>query len=469
MRNLYYKKLFTILIAMVVLLHSFSYAKHSDPFEGEVKAPVAENKNNISEATIIAELPYGSYQPVGPAIEKKSNPEYDSVNNYIIDLNTLDTRIKYFSPTYTNIKSGAESSYWMAFYARGGNDTLVYDYKYYTEEIHDIMMLYKDDMNGYILQRNLLNKSDPDFEKKYKDLTIKIITYQTMYGTAKSSYGITNATITKTKTMLGLNRALYNIDNVDNNNKVAFARRSVTKAISSVVLTYLQLVDYTDILEKQTNLYYDMYLLKKKNYELGLATAIDVTSSLETYEKTKNTFKSTETTLKNVKEQVAINLGYKISDMDKLVFKEPEPDLNYIASIDFEADKNRAYTSNSAYTSIKISDKDKKYPQSTGEDIFNRRQEYMSSVISAEFENIYNNLIAKKLSYDSSLLLKEICEIEDIGNKRKFDNDLVSELEFKGLELQNLSNKLQVKVAKYNLINAINEYYYAALGDITIS
>ena len=469
MRNLYYKKLFTILIAMVVLLHSFSYAKHSDPFEGEVKAPVAENKNNISEATIIAELPYGSYQPVGPAIEKKSNPEYDSVNNYIIDLNTLDTRIKYFSPTYTNIKSGAESSYWMAFYARGGNDTLVYDYKYYIEEIHDIMMLYKDDMNGYILQRNLLNKSDPDFEKKYKDLTIKIITYQTMYGAAKGSYGITNNTITHTKSMLGLNKALYNIDNVDNNNKVAFARRSVTKAISSVVLTYLQLVDYTDILEKQTNLYYDMYLLKKKNYDIGLATAIDVSTSLDTYEKAKSTFKSTETTLKNVKEQVAINLGYKISDMDKLVFVEPEPDLNYIASIDFETDKNRAYTSNSAYTAIKISDKDKKYPQSTGEDLFNRRQEYMSNVISAEFENIYMNLLAKKLSYDSSLYLKEISEIDDEANKRKFENNLVSELEYKGLELQNLSNKLQVKVAKYNLINAINEYYYAALGDITIS
>lgn len=469
MSYLRFKKLTTIIIVMTLLLQSFSYAKQKNPFEGEVEAPVAEIKNNISEATIIAELPYGSYEPVGPAIEKKGNPEYDSVNNYVVDLNTLNTRIKYFSPTYTNIKSSAESSYWMAFYARGGNDTLVYDYKYYTEEIHDIMTLYKDDMNEYISQRNLLNKSDPDYAKKYKDLTVKIITYQTMYGAAKNSYSLTNTTITRTKNMLGLNKALYNIDNVDNNNKVAFARRSVTKAISSVVLTYLQLVDYTDILEKQTNLYYDMYLLKKKNYELGLATALDVTTSLDTYEKAKSTYKSTETTLKNVKEQVAINLGYKISDMDKLVFVEPEPDLNYIASIDFEADKNRAYTSNSAYTAIKISDKDKKYPQSTGEDLFNRRQEYMSNVISAEFENIYKNLLAKKLSYDSSLYLKEISEIDEEANKRKFENNLVSELEYKGLELQNLSNKLQVKVAKYNLINAINEYYYAALGDITIS
>lgn len=469
MNALRFKRLISIILAMLFILQSFSYAKYSNPYEGEVEKPVAEANNNISEATIISESPYGSYQPVGPNIEKKGNPEYDSVNNYIVDLNTLDTRIKYFSPTYTNIKSSAESSYWMAFYARGGNDTLVYDYKYYTEEIHDIMMLYKDDMNLYISQRNMLSKTDPNYEKKYKELTVKIITYQTMYLAAKNSYSSTNATITRTKTMLGLNKALYNIDNVDNNNRVAFARRSVTKAISSVVLTYLQLVDYTDILEKQTNLYYDMYLLKKKNYELGLATALDVSTSLDTYEKAKSTFKSTETTLKNVKEQVAINLGYKISDMDKLVFVEPEPDLNYLASIDFEADKNRAYTSNSAYTAIKISDKDKKYPQSTGEDIFNKRQEYMANVISAEFEDIYNNLLSKKLSYDSSLFLKEICDIDDVGNKRKFDNNLVSELEYKGLELQNLSNKLQVKVAKYNLINAINEYYYAALGDITIS
>ena len=65
-------------------------------------------------------------------------------------------------------------------------------------------------------------------------------------------------------------------------------------------------------------------------------------------------------------------------------------------------------------------------------------------------------------------LLKEICDINDEADKRKLENNLVSELEYKGLELQNLSNKLQVKVAKYNLINAINEYYYAALGDITI-
>lgn len=454
---------------MVLTLCSFPHAKQIDPYTGEVDEPVAEAKNNVSEAIIIHQSEYKEYSPINPVKPGVNKEEYDSVDNFVVDLKTIDSRIKYFSPTYNNIKASAENSYWMAFFARGGNDTLLYDSKKYTEEVSDLMVTLKDTIKNLTYQRSKLDKSDPDYKKKYDALTDQINSYKSMYSTTQSTYSAANATINKTKSMLGLNRALRNIGTLDNNNRVAFARRSVTKAISSVVLTYLQLSEYSEILEKQTNLYYDMYLLKKKNYELGLATAIDVSTSLDQYEDARTSSKATETTLKNVKEQVAINLGYKISDIDKLVFVEPDVDLDYISSINFDEDKVRAYTGNSAYTSIGLNDRDKRLPQSTGEEILNKRLEYTSNVIMAEFENIYNDLLSKKLLYDSSLYLKEICDINDNANLRKFNNNLVSELEYKGLELQNLANKLQVKVAKYNLINATNAYYYAALGDITIS
>lgn len=454
---------------MALSLCSFSYAKKYDPYVGEVDGPKAEIKNNISEDLIIHQSEYKEYSPINPVKPGVNKEEYDSVDNFVVDLNTIESRIKYFSPTYTNIKAGAESSYWMSFYARGGNDTLLYNQGKYTEEISDLMTTFKETINNLTYQRSLLDKSDPDYKKKYDAITDQINSYKNMYSTTKVTYSVANNTINKTKSMLKLNTALRNIGTLDNNTRIAFARRSVTKAITSVVLTYLQLSEYAEILEKQTNLYYDMYLLKKKNYELGLATAIDVSTSLDQYEDAKNSFKTTETTLKNVKEQVAINLGYKVSDMDKLVFVEPVVDFDYISSINFDDDKTRACTSNSAYTSIKLNDRDRKLPQSTGEDILHKRQEYTSNIIIAEFENIYDDLLAKKLLYDSSMYLKEICDINDEANKRKFDSNLVSELEYKGLELQNLSNKLQVKVAKYNLINATNAYYYAALGDITIS
>ena len=456
------------LILITYFACNIIYAK-PNPFETEVSEPVGEQKNIKSDGAIISNNPYKEYTPINPVKPGVDLNEYESVNNYNIDIKTLDSRIKYFSPTYLNIKEGAQSMYWMAYYARGGNDTLVYNYKEYTTEILDAVNMYKNLKNSYIMQRNHLKKDDPDYETKYEDLSTQIATYTGMYNNVLGTYNMTNRTITGTKSALGLSRALYNIGNIDNNNQVAYARRMVTKSLSSVVLTYMQLNTYVDILEKQTNLYYDMYLLKKKNYELGIATALDVSTSLDNYETSKNTYKSTQNTLNNVKEQVAINLGYKISDIDKLVFVEPEVDLLYIDSINFENDKERTYTSNSSYTSLKISDKDRKFPQSTGEDLLNKRQEYTANKIMTEFENIYANLRAKRIAYESSMYLLEICDINEKANKRKFDNKLVSELEYKGLELQNLANKLQVKIAKYDLINASNDYYYATLGNITIS
>ena len=439
-------------------------------YHGEVDEPIGESKSYKSEGVVIAEDPYHEYNPLNPVKPGININEYNSVDNYTIDLKTIETRIKYFSPTYNNIKSNAESMYWMAYYARGGNDTLLYNKSQYTVEVKELVNDTKSLLYSAISKRNSLKADDPDFDVKYNALTNVIENnYRPLYNATSSAYSTANKTINKTKTALGLSRALYNIGTIDNSNQVAFARREVTKNIKMLVMTYLQLLSYSDILEKQSKLYYDMYKLTLKNQELGLSTSYDVVESIDRYENAKSNYKKTNTTLNNIKEQIAINLGYKISDIDKLSFVEPEVDLDYILSINFEDDKTRAYTSNSSYTSISLNDKDRKLPGSTGEEILQKRQEYTSNKVTNEFEAIYNNLQSKMLSYEGSLYLSQVAMINDSANKRKFTNNLISELEYKGLELQNLGIILQVKTAKYDLINATNDYYYGALGHITLS
>lgn len=460
------KRIISLTISFAFVLQMFSYAKRNNPYEGEVDTPVAEAKSNYSEGTLYSKDLYHEYNPLNPVKPGVNIDEYNSVDNYTIDLNTVESRIKYFSPTYNNIKSSAESSYWMAFYARGGNDVLLYDKGKYTEDAKEMLVSAKQSLDSAIKERDSLDPID----KRYKELDELINnTLRPAYNGILSSYTVANITINNTRSALGLSRALYNIGNVDNNNQVAFARRTVTKAIKSLVMTYLQLSVYTEVLDKQSKLYYDMYILKLKNQSLGLATAVDVEDSINAYETAKNDAKKMRTTLNNVKEQIALNLGYKISDIDKLEFKEPEVDMNYILSINFEDDKTRAYTSNSSYKSIALNDKDKKLPQSTGEELLHKREEYTSSKIINEFENIYYNLQSKMLSYEGSLYLAEMVNINEQANLRKYQNNLVSELEYKGLEIQNLANTLQVKTAKYDLINATNDYYYGALGHITLS
>ena len=172
--------------------------------------------------------------------------------------------------------------------------------------------------------------------------------------------------------------------------------------------------------------------------------------------------------MRNVKEQICNYLGYNISDIDKLEFVEPDVDFDYINSINLEIDKQNACTSNSSYKAIKLSDKDKKLPQSTGEEILNKRQGYISQKVSASIDDLYTKIKAAQMSYEASLYLDEITKINDQMNKRKLESNLISDLEFCGLEIQNLANKLQVKVAKYNLISATNNYYFAVMGDLDI-
>lgn len=458
------KKIISLFVLIAMVMSSFTYAK-DNPFAGEVDEPVAEPKVNHSESTIIFESPYHAYNPLNPVPAGVNKEEYDSVDNFNIDLKTLDTRIKYFSPRYTNIKQGALSSYFMAYYIRGGNDDLVYDAKSYTSEILDLSNEFKTAYNTYLRMRSGMSKTDP----RYNEIDALVKNYQNMYLTTKATYNATNKTINATKTALGLGRALYNIGNVDNNTQISFARRAITKSLTMAVLSYLQLQTYVYILEKQTNLYYDIYKLNEKNFELGLATSLEVSESLSTYENTKNTMRTTKTTMTNVKEQIASNLGYKLSDINKLNFIEPEVDMTYIASINLEEDKKRAYTSNSSYQSITLSDKDKKFPQSTGEELLHKRLNYVSDKISTELETYYEKLSAALMSYEASTYLNQVCSMSEAANLRKLQNELVTELEYKGLELQNLSNMLQVKIAKYNLINATNDYYYGTYGHIDIS
>lgn len=418
---------------------SLSYAKKTEGIE--VDKPEAVSDNNLSESIIYNNgIGLEEYTPLNP-IKKEvgvNEEEKKSVDNFNVDLKTLEKRIIYFSPTYRNIKTGAQGSYYAAYYMRGGSNDLLYHTKDYSKEILEMANEYKEAGN-YV----------------YYNATMAI-------------YRTTNATIQSTVANLGLRSALYNIANVDNNTAISLARDQIVKSLSSVILTYLQLNSYVDILEKQTKLYKDMYELTYKNLGMGLATEVDVKNAIDTYEKSKATYNINKTTLRNVKEQICINLGYSLDDIDKLVFVEPEIDYRYLDSIVFDNDKSRAYNSNSTYLAVKMSDKDKLYPGSTGEKLFYDRQNYYAEKVTNGLEDLYAKLNAALLSYKASYILNSVCSKTEDANKRKLETNLVSKLEYDSLELMNLGDKLTVSVAKYDLINAINNYYYGTMGQVDV-
>ena len=71
----------------------------------EVDEPVSQedSKINVSEGIIYSEGNY-IYNPINNGIPGFKQEEYDKVNNYEINFDTLDLRIKYFSPNYNKDK-----------------------------------------------------------------------------------------------------------------------------------------------------------------------------------------------------------------------------------------------------------------------------------------------------------------------------------------------------------------------------
>lgn len=102
MKKNIFKTLYLIILANVICV-SVCMAKNKSG--KEVEAPISdEEKINKSKATVYAGT-YSRYSPIDTEKPGFIQEEYDKVNNYNVDFETLELRIKYFSPSYNNSKT----------------------------------------------------------------------------------------------------------------------------------------------------------------------------------------------------------------------------------------------------------------------------------------------------------------------------------------------------------------------------
>lgn len=454
---------------MVLFQVSVLYARKDDD-TGEVSRPVAENKNNISQGIIIdPNEEIGEINPLHPEGYGIDYAEKESVNNFVVDLNTIENRIKYFSPTYLNIRATVAASLGISYYGAGGDDSNLFNRSNLTDDLRNLKNDYTKEAKsiGIELKKELAKGTSAD-TNRILQLKSNLDIYTALATEATYEYVVYDKTILTYQAATKQRSAKRKLVEVDKYTATQNAREQVVQGIKTLVITYLKLSKNVDLLDKKQKIMGDMYELTLKNNTLGLSTALEVSESLEEYEDAKTSYKTTFNTLKNLKQQLAVNLGYELKDIDRLVFVEPEIDLDYLNNIDFEKDKIKACTSNSLYKEVKMKQIDKKLPDSDGKQLVLARKEANSAKIITSFENLYKKLQSAIVSYRGSFCLSEIWSMTNEANKRKLDNDLVSDLEYKGLELSNLANELMIKIAKYDLISISNDYYYATLGHLNI-
>ncbi len=436
-----------------------------DGYVAEVDMPIAEDDSSVSNGIIRSGRKIELVNPLNPTPSIAENmDEYNRVNNYNVNLETIPLRIKYFAPTYKYAVSSAENTIRTNLYIAGGGEVTVDALRNTLSDLPSEKKKLKLQYEELNMKLNLMKQSG------LSDTDSSVVAIKT--GISQVQIGIGTIDLTSTQlhsAVSGYNKALMLMQNVNNNSQIVRVRNLLSKSMSSAFLSYKQLEFYEKILVKQVDLYDKIYKLYINNRNLGLATTQEVEKHRLNFMNTRDTLKSTRTTMRNVKELIAINLGYSLRDINKLKFIEPEPDENYVNGINFDTDKEMAYYSHTSYDDIRKKGENKKrLPESTSKFTYTRYLEATKQKIISGLELKYKELTAMKLRYKSSGLQREILNLNQIATENKKENDLLSESEHLGLLIQNLATEMEVKTSKYNYITAINDYYFGTYGFIDI-
>ena len=455
----------------MILSLSFSFLSATDIFaakkphfeEGEVDKPTGEANAYKSEGIIIDKAKNEEINPLHATPSYIESEEYKLVDNFIIDIRTMPNRIKYFSPTYLNYKTVAENQVKTSLYAAGGN-------KYN-------LNLIKNTMRSLPSQKETASNTLKNLQASLNQLISHGIHSGPQYEALVSGIeevSIAIATIDATNVSLsqaaiGYGSAVRMLNNIDSNSNMTYLNNTLSKSLINAFLSYKQLEHYIRLLDMQVSLYQDMFNLYRKNYELGLATSQEVQQYLINYENAKKTRNNIKATANNVKEMIAINLGYERKDFDKLYFAEPEVDLTYAYETSPSIHYEQAYNSNKTYNNIRSAARvDSKNPGSTADSIRQEKLDATKIKIITKLDRLYDEMRINLYKFNASVYSKEIISLNEIANNRKLENNLVSEMEYRGLVIKNEADRLAFFTTKYDFIKSTVNYHYGILGILDV-
>lgn len=317
------------------------------------------------------------------------------------------------------------------------------------------------DMNEF---RKEYGNSNEDVAKRYRELADEIERNISYPSNGDSGYATTIAAIIGSETQIDNYREMAD-DAVDDATIKYLTYQSAETALVSIAQSNM-ISYYNNQLQLQSSRL--SRELQQENYQsavtrkaAGTGTEVDVLNAQEALRTTDQAILQTESAMETGRQKLLVMLGWS-HDANPQIGTLPEPDMNYIATINPTTDKAQALENN---FTLRINKRKLENAKSsdTRETLETSIKENEQS-IGASLTSSYQGVVSAKAAYDLAVAQSALEQQNFQTASRNYQLGTVSRLQYLTQKHTADQAQLKVQMEQLNLLQAAETYRWAVNG-----
>ena len=358
------------------------------------------------------------------------------------------------------------------------NNTIKYGRSSYSEEEWSKLM---DNNLEYSEIEDLVNNFNPsiasawtsytanitDLDYSIKDLEIARRELRLLSDNSKEEYDFTNVYLytaqanALSKVIESMDKAKTSLSKISSTNRpIRQAAMQLTNGVKLMFISYDSLLKSEELLNEQLKLYESMKTAAKAAESSGMSTSTEYTRAQLQADEVKNNLDSLVAGKESLRKSLIMLCGWSEQDNPNIV-PITDVDLSKIDTFNPDEDIKKAIGNN--FTLIEF--RNTKYKKSLGtKEARALSEEQMEANLKTNLNSLYADVQSKKSDYEAAKLSLETADINDNIANVKFQNKMISGVEYQGERLKNLQSRQAFETARMELLKSMEVYEAAVAG-----
>ena len=373
----------------------------------------------------VTSVPAFAYSPTGPGASPEagrySEEELARLQDNVLEYSEIQNRVREYNPTISQV--------WKTY-----EDTRQ-DYANMATELESQSQVVKDLADSYesageMMGNQVLISTAKQLKKGYQS-TVKSIQDTVSQWNDKSSTG-----------------------------SIRSYERQMTAGAQQAMIGYDTIRQNIATLETMVQLYDRQYQMYTRQRELGLATDKDVLSSYTSFLSAQSQLASLSNQADSVRRSLCQLLGYD-PDTNPEIRSLPAFDMTRLDGMNLEEDTKKAIGNNYTLIGQRTSAAGKTNAKRENR---NKILDEGDQKLTIEMQRLYQDVMDKKAAYDAAATGYQAAEASWGTAQRQYQNGLISEIQYIGLQLAYYQKKAAFDSANLSLWQAMENYDWGITG-----